>query len=189
VISLLVVAAAIAGAPVSASDIKALDVSGDVLVNVRVDKQADTRVPDGIEATLDGDSLKLVAPPRADVERPTVDLVVTSLRAVSTHGTSQVRVRDLAGRALEVNLQGASLVVLAGKASTLTVTGRGTARLDARALAASTADITLADASRGEVRASFALTCDLSRAARLVVEGKPARVKKKVTGVAKLDLR
>lgn len=186
----------LAAAPAVPADavVHGLVTEGNVLVRVEIDRarRPSVDVRAAAEARLDvdlsGSGLVVRAPSQADGPRPTITIVTDHLAEVTARGSSRVEVEGLAGRPLTVRGAGTAVVTLAGKTSSLTVEGHGTSRVDASRLAASSAEVTLADAARAEVRASFSLRCDLQRASRLVVRGKPSQVRKKVAGVATLTI-
>lgn len=198
VVATLAIAAASpspAGAETHAGAVRSLIVQGDIAVRVEVDKTRPASVVlpplTGPAAVVDvrfvGDALHATAPPQMDGPTPTIVVTTDHLASVTATGTAHVDARGIAGRPVDVRTAGTAVVSLAGKSSTLTIDARGTSLVDAARLAAASAEVTLTDAARADIKAS-SVSCDLRRASRLVVRGKPAQMKKKVAGVAKLTI-
>jgi hypothetical protein len=188
VAAVIAAAAAVADVP-SDAVVHSLNVTGDVMVQARVDKKRALSVKGKVEARLDGDTLVVTAPARADGERPVITLVVADgIDAVTAAGPARVEIAGVNGKSLSIAAHGAAAVTASGKIASLVVTGDGTSHVDADDVAAAAVDVKLAEAARAEVKATDSLVCNLERASRLTVKGNPKSVKKTVGGVAKLVL-
>jgi hypothetical protein len=181
----LLAAALPPGVPPDAA-VRFLEVTGDAAVHVRFEKKPSVDLQGVAELSFADGILRVSAPAQADGPRPAVTLAVEALTSITTRGTAAVDVQEITGKLVEVHAHGASMITLAGRTSIVVVHGKDTARVDATGLHASSAEVFLSDAARAEVRASFSTTCELERASRLIVKGRPPQVKQKVTGVARL---
>lgn len=168
-----------------AGDATVVDISGDVDVSISYDSQ---RLAAGaVEVSLAGQTFTVKANGEA---RAKISFGAPNIEKLIVHDRARVVLESFTGKALHIVASGGAVVVVRGQNTrTLIVHGAGTSRVDAEGLAVEDAEVILKDAARAATRASKSLTCDLKKASRLVVTGKPARVDKKLAGVAKLDLR
>jgi hypothetical protein len=163
-----------------------VDAAGAVTVTVTVDdKLKQPKTAGDADVTVAGGVVKIRAKPGKD--DGAVSVHVDELDVIVAGDGARVDAKGVAGKALSIRAAGGANVDVAGKGvDALRVDGKGTAHVDTTALPAERADVTLRDAARAAVKATKALDCDLQRAARLVVKGRPASVTKNVGGVAKL---
>ncbi len=171
--------------------IHAVAAGGEVSVRITIGKRRSLDVDGAARILLEGTTLVVEAPLRAGGKPPQVTLVVDQLDLVSAGiGATHVEVTGVRGKALTVSADGAAVVSVAGTVGKLAVRGGGSAQIDTRHLAAHDVDVSLKNAARADVLVADhgSLRCDLRRASRLRVRGKPAHVDKKVAGVARLIL-
>lgn len=175
---------------VSAAEPRVLEVSGDVDVTVSWGARDLVNDKGSADAKEIGDKLVLTSTSAAPAA---VSLGTTRLEKIVVKGSARVTLSGFAGKSLDVvAADGGHVKVSGGKTNAtdeLRIDATGTARVDADGLAVERANVTLKDAARAHIRVSKSLTCDLQRASRLVVKGKPANVDKKIAGVAKLEIK
>jgi hypothetical protein len=172
-------------APALALAALTVDVEGDVVVKVSVDdKLKDAKTSGDADISVAGGTVRIRV--RAGKTDGAANVAVGDVDVVVAKDGARVDVRGISGKALSIQAASAMVEVAGKGVESLTVDGKGTSRIEAAGLSAVSATVTLKDAARAEVRATRALDCDLQRAARLVVKGKPANVTKKLAGVAKL---
>lgn len=164
-----------------------VEVKGDVVVSISFSARPLEAGTGDVEITQQGNTLNVKARRAANA---TLAFGAPKLEQLLVRDGARVTIEGFAGKALHIVASGGAVVVVSGKGTTrLVIEGAGTSRIDADGLAADDADITLKDAARAHVNVRKALTCDLKRASRLVVTGKPPAIDKKVAGVAKLELK
>lgn len=179
-IALLLAAADVSGA-------KTVEISGDVDVTIAFGARDPVSTTGSADVRIDGDRAIVGVAGKGDAN---ATFGMTKLERIVVKGGARVTLKEFSGRALSIHAAGGAVVIVSGKgADSLRIEGAGTSRVDADGLSVDAADVTLKDAARATVKATKSLTCDLQRASRLVVKGKPANVDKKVAGVAKLELK
>jgi hypothetical protein len=180
-------------ATAEASDAKIVEVSGDVDVTI---SYGGARALSADKGTADvnviGDRVS-VSVSSSDKSGASVSFGTTKLEQIIAKNGARVVVTGFAGKSLDIDVSGGSHVRVSGASKgatdSLRIHGGGTSRVDADELSVDSANVTLKDAARAEIKVTKSLTCDLQRASRLAVKGKPAKVDKKLAGVAKLDLK
>lgn len=167
---------------------KVVEVSGDVDVTITWGARDVSTDKGTADVNVSGDRVSVVSAGKGEAA---VSFGTLKLDQIIAKNGARVVVTGFAGRTLNVNVSGGSHVHVSGPkgADSLRIEGAGTSRVDADELSVDNANVTLKDAARAEIKVTKSLTCDLQRASRLVVKGKPAKVDKKLAGVAKLDLK
>lgn len=186
----MLVAFALLVATADASDAKIVEVSGDVEVTVSSGGRALSTDKGTADVNVSGDRV-VISVPASSKGEIAVSFGTSKLDQIIAKNGARVVVTGFAGKSLDISVAGGSHVRVSGAkgADSLRIEGAGTSRVDADELSVDTANVTLKDAARAEIKVTKSLTCDLQRASRLVVKGKPAKVDKKVAGVAKLELK
>jgi putative autotransporter adhesin-like protein len=187
--------------PPSASEIRkvgafhAIDLAGTMRVEVRIDRA--TRV----EVVGDADRFKqvltdvkdgtLVVDTRGKLDNSQLRVLVTvpDLDAVSVSGTGKLEVQGLANARLDARIPGTGAVKLVGSTGQLHVSVGGSGQLAAGDLAAKAVSVDVPGTAQLTVRASQSFDATIAGTGAIVVEGKPASVKKSVTGTAVIDVR
>lgn len=186
-------ALAILVASADASGAKVVEVSGDVEVTISWGAGELSNDKGAAEVNVAADKVTIGVPASSKGEMA-VSFGTTKLDRIVAKNGARVVINGFAGKSLDVNVTGGSHVHVNGGASksatdSLRIEGAGTSRVDADDLSVGSADVTLKDAARAHIKVTKSLTCDLQRASRLVVKGKPGKVDKKLAGVAKLEIK
>jgi hypothetical protein len=185
---MLLIALVMSLASADASGAKIVEVSGDVDVTISWGARDIATDKGTAQIDVSADRVSISSSDKAEVA---VSFGTTKLEQIVAKNGARVIVTGFAGKSLDVSAAGGSHVRISGPkgADSLRIDGAGTSRVDADGLSVESANVTLKDAARAEIKVTKALTCDLQRASRLAVKGKPAKVDKKIAGVAKLDLK
>jgi hypothetical protein len=136
----------------------------------------ETRVDDGtLTITMTGNQNNM----------PKLHAVITmpTLDGIHVSGVSRMHVATLAEKVLEVGVSGAATIDLGGRADTLVVNLSGAGEIQARELATHDATVGVSGAGNATVRATQDVDVSVSGAGTVTVIGKPANVKKHVSGV------
>ena len=136
----------------------------------------ETRVDNGTLTIAMPGTWNHVPPLHAVITVPTLDAVFVS-------GVSHVHVGTLAEKVLEVGVSGVATIDLSGRADTLVVKLSGTGEIKARDLAAHDATVGVSGSGKATVRATQDVDVSVSGVGNVMVVGKPANVKKHVSGV------
>jgi putative autotransporter adhesin-like protein len=110
-------------------------------------------------------------------------ITVPTLDAVFVSGVSHMHVATLAEKVLEVGVSGVATIDLSGRADTLVVKLSGTGEVRARDLATHDATVGVTGSGNATVRATEDVDVSVSGVGSVTVIGKPANVKKHVSGV------
>lgn len=182
-----------------ASGARIAEITGNIDVQIMFGSSTALATDKGaIELNISGDRI-MIGPAAARNQGDTkVSFGSQKLDRIIAKNGARVVVTGFNGKTIEVSTSGGSHVKLSGSGAggssqrgtaSLRIDGAGTSRVDADGLSVDDANVALKDAARAEIKVTRSLTCDLQRASRLVVKGKPAKVDKKVAGVAKLELK
>jgi hypothetical protein len=179
-------------ASAGAGDAKIVEVSGDVDVTISWGARDLSNDKGTAEVNVAADRV-VISVPASSKGEIAVSFGTTKLDQIIAKDGARVIVSGFAGKSLDIDVSGGSHVRVTGASKgatdSLRINAAGTSRVDADELSVDTANVTLKDAARAEIKVTKSLTCDLQRASRLAVKGKPAKVDKKLAGVAKLDLK
>lgn len=118
-----------------------------------------------------------------------VTLRTDRLDALTVSGAAKATVAGLHGDAFTAKVSGAGDVQLAGAVRRVTLDTSGAASVQAAGLKARELAVTLSGAGSIGAFASEAATVDVSGAGRVVLDGKPGKVEKKVSGVGSVEVR
>jgi len=110
-------------------------------------------------------------------------ITVPTLDALFVSGVSHLHVATLAEKVLEVGVSGVATIDLSGRADTLVVKLSGAGEIKARDLATHDATVGVSGSGKATVRATEDLDVSVSGVGNVTVVGKPANVKKHVSGI------
>jgi hypothetical protein len=116
-----------------------------------------------------------------------VRVYADTIEKVSASGITEISVADLDAPEFAVDSSGASRVMIAGKASSLTVDSSGASKIDASGLLAENASADLSGASELKVRVTGSLNAKVSGAAKVLYVGEPAEVIKRTSGAGRVS--
>ncbi|HUJ58989.1 MAG TPA: DUF2807 domain-containing protein [Kofleriaceae bacterium] len=142
--------------------------------------QITTSVIDGV--------LQIGVRPHAHLHRVRV-MITAPLDAIAVDGAVDGRIAKITGNAFAVAIGGTASLALAGTTRALQVTVAGTGEIDARQLAASTANVTIDGTGDATVQASSSLAATIDGVGEIVAYGHPGTVTKSIHGVGGVELR
>lgn len=117
-----------------------------------------------------------------------VEVQTPNLEGLDVSGACDVEIRGIRGDEFDLDLSGASDVVLLGETGTLKIDASGASDLSARDLKAQHVEIDLSGAGSVEVTATESIDADISGAASVDVWGSPGEVSQDVSGAGELEL-
>ncbi len=119
---------------------------------------------------------------------PKLHAIITTpaLSSVRVSGVSDVHITRLAGTSLDAAVSGVGNLELSGRVGTLHVVLSGTGAIAARDLATHSADVTVSGTGDATVRASQEVDATVSGVGHVTVVGKPASVKRRVSGMGEI---
>jgi hypothetical protein len=118
-----------------------------------------------------------------------VTVTVPELSAVSISGTGDMKISGVASERFAISLSGTGQLTVKGSTSSLRVDVGGTGEIAARDLTAKTARVDVSGTGSATVHVTDSLEADVTGTGSIDVHGKPARVKKSVTGVGSIRIR
>ena len=129
----------------------------------------------------------------SDNLRPTKGILITlssaSLADVQLDGAVRFTARQVSGRELKLEANGASNISIDGSVTNLEVNLSGASKLDAKSLLAQTASVSASGACYGDVNVTGTLNASISGAGVLTYAGNPKSVEKDVSGAAAIRAR
>lgn len=117
------------------------------------------------------------------------NVTVPDLAAILISGTANMKVAGIGNAGLDINVPGTGSLTLTGSTGSLRVRVDGTGSIDADRLAAKDARIDVGGTGQVTVRASQSVDIDVSGTGSIDVVGKPAHVRKSVTGTGSVHVR
>lgn len=137
-----------------------------------------------LETRVDDGTLTIAMPGNQhDVPHLRAVITMPTLDGVHVSGVSHVHVATLAEKVLEVGVSGVATIDLAGRADTLVVELSGTGEVQARNLATHDATVGVSGSGNATVRATRDVDVSVSGVGNVTLVGKPANVKKHVSGI------
>jgi hypothetical protein len=117
-------------------------------------------------------------------------LVTTpSLTSLAVSGAGDIKVAGIANDDLTLTVPGVGAITATGSTSVLHVKVGGAGEVAAKDLAAKDATVEVSGTGDATVRATQSLDARISGAGSIEVHGRPARIKKSVTGVGDIRIR
>ena len=110
------------------------------------------------------------------------------LEAFTISGTGVLRVTGLSGGTIDASIPGTGALRLAGKATTLRLSVAGAGEVRAKDLIVDAATVDVKGTGEVQVHATRSLEANISGTGAIRVHGRPASVKKSVTGTGVVDL-
>jgi len=188
-----------ASATRSVPEFHAIDLAGTLEVEVTVGK------PVSVELTGDADLLdKVITTVKngtlvIDTKFPEHDrhghhhlkatVTAPDLTAIAISGTGAMKVTGIANDKLSISLPGTGSVTATGSTGALHVAVDGTGEVAAKELAAKDATVEVGGTGSATLRATQSLDATISGTGSIDVHGRPARVKKAVTGLGSIHIR
>jgi hypothetical protein len=174
----------------------AIDLAGTIDVDVMVGKPASvevsgepelldqviTKVKDGVLVIDTRRELKKRNHLRASVNVP-------ELASIALSGTGSMKVTGVANESFGISVPGTGQVVVTGSTSSLRVVVDGTGEIAAKDLAAKSATVDVNGTGQAILRVTQSLEANVTGTGSIDVHGRPARVKKSVTGVGSIHIR
>lgn len=202
----LLSACATAGADPSttASEVRRVDafhgieIAGTLEVEARVDRTArvevfaepadllpklTTTVKDGV-LILDTKGIKMKS-------RTKLRAVITtpSLDALAINGTGDMRVSNLGTASLDTSINGTGVLQLTGKVQSLRLSVNGTGEIRAKDLQAAAVAVDVNGTAEASIHATESVDARIAGTGAIRIHGRPATVRKSVTGTGVIDVR
>jgi hypothetical protein len=177
------------------ADFHAIDIVGTIAVEARIDRATTVEVrgeADRIkQVTTDVKNGVLVINTKGKLDNSHLRVFVTApdLSALTISGTGELTVHGLANGKLDLEIPGTGAMTLDGKTSALHVAIGGSGSLKAKSLLAESATIDVKGTGQATLYASKSIDANVSGTGAIKVYGKPASVKKSITGTAAFDVR
>jgi hypothetical protein len=185
-----------ASEPRSVPAFHAVELAGTLEVEISVGKAQTVQVSGEADllnkvSTAVKDGVLVVDTPHDLRRRHHLHVAVTmpELSAVSLSGTGDMKISGVASERFAISLSGTGQLTVKGSTSSLRVDVGGTGEIAARDLTAKTARVDVSGTGSATVHVTDSLEADVTGTGSIDVHGKPARVKKSVTGVGSIRIR
>jgi hypothetical protein len=156
----------------------------------RVEVRGDSNLVPRVEVESKGGRLRAHMTGNVIPNLPLVLVLVTpELDEIELSGASRAEVTAIDGASLEVEVSGASTLVLQGKATKLEADISGASDLEAKALVSDHVEIDSSGASSAEITANASLVAEASGASSVVWFGSATKVSREVSGASSIDHR
>lgn len=175
----------------------AIELAGTLEVEVAIGKPAsvqltgDADLLDKVTTTVKDGVLVIDTPHKISRRnyRMRANVTVPDLSSIALSGTGAMNVNGIANDNLAITVPGTGSVVATGSTGALRVVIEGTGQVTAKDLGAKTAVVDVAGTGQIKLRASDSLEAKISGTGAVEVHGKPARIKKSVTGTGSISMR
>jgi hypothetical protein len=118
-----------------------------------------------------------------------VSVTIPDLTSVALSGTGEMKIAGIANQSFAMSLPGTGQLYVTGSTSSLRVVVDGTGQISAKDLAARSAKVEVNGTGSAVLRVSESLEANVTGTGSIDVHGKPARVKKSVSGVGAIHIR
>lgn len=118
-----------------------------------------------------------------------VAVTVPELSAVSLSGTGEMKVTGVTGERFAIAVSGTGDLSIKGSTGSLRVDVGGTGQVAARDLTAKSAVVDVSGTGSATLYVTESLEADVTGTGSIEVHGKPAKVRKSVTGVGSIRIR
>jgi hypothetical protein len=118
-----------------------------------------------------------------------VTVTVPDLSSVALSGTGEMKIAGLANQSFAISLPGTGQLSVTGSTSSLRVVVDGTGQINAKDLATKSAKVEVNGTGSAVLRVTESLEANVTGTGSIDVHGKPARVKKSVSGVGSIHIR
>lgn len=176
------------------ADFKGIDVGGAYEIEVVAQKQEQ-----GIELEGDDNILPLV---KTEVKNGTLHvwsdepfnvknavrlkIAAADVQAMNISGACKVNVQNIKTDRFELNVSGASDVIMQGETTSLKIDSNGASKVDSEKLTTRAANVTTNGAGTTRVYVSEEMTANASGASTIIYSGDPKVVNKKDSGASKI---
>jgi Putative auto-transporter adhesin, head GIN domain len=181
--------------PRTVTTFHAIDLAGTLGVEVTLGKAASVEVVgdpgmlDQVLTTVKDGVLVLDTKPRlAGHHHLRAIVTAPDLASLSLSGTGGLKLTGLANERFAIQLSGTGAIAAAGTTGSLRVTVDGTGQLAAEDLSAKAVAVDVSGTGQASVRATQSLEARVTGTGSIDVYGKPASVKKSVTGVGSIHI-
>jgi hypothetical protein len=118
-----------------------------------------------------------------------VTVTVPDLSSVALSGTGEMKIAGVANQSFAISLPGTGQLSVTGSTSSLRVVVDGTGQINAKDLATKSAKVEVNGTGSAVLRVTESLEANVTGTGSIDVHGKPARVKKSVSGVGSIHIR
>jgi hypothetical protein len=174
----------------------AVELAGTMEVDVTVGKGQSVQVSGEADllakvTTVVKDGVLVVDTPR-DLRRRhhlKVTVTVPELSAVSISGTGDMKISGVASERFAIALSGTGQLTVKGSTGSLRVDVGGTGEIAAKELIAKSANVDVSGTGSATLYVTESVQADVTGTGSIDVHGKPAKVKKSVSGVGSIRIR
>jgi len=185
-----------ASEPRSVPAFHAVELAGTMEVDVTVGKGQSVQVSGeadllGKVTTVVKDGVLVVDTPR-DLRRRhhlKVTVTVPELSAVSLSGTGEMKIGGVSSERFAIGVSGTGQLTVKGSTGSLRVDVGGTGEVAAKELIAKSANIDVSGTGSATLYVTESVQADVTGTGSIDVHGKPAKVKKSVSGVGSIRIR
>jgi hypothetical protein len=185
-----------ASEPRSVPAFHAIELAGTMEVDVTIGKAQSVQVSGEADllakvTTVVKDGVLIVDTERNMRRRHRLRVTVTvpDLSSVALSGTGEMKIAGLANQSFAMSLPGTGQLSVTGSTSSLRVVVDGTGQISAKDLAAKSAKVEVNGTGSAVLRVTDSLEANVTGTGSIDVHGKPARVKKSVSGVGAIHIR
>ena len=175
---------------------RAVDLAGTLEVDVAVGKAQSVQVSGetdllGKVTTVVKDGVLVIDTERNMKRRHhlRVSVTVPDLSSVALSGTGELKITGVANESFGISLPGTGQLSVSGTTSSLRVVVDGTGQIAAKDLVAKSAKVEVNGTGSATLKVSDSLEANVTGTGSIDVHGKPARVKKSVSGVGSIHIR
>lgn len=156
----------------------------------RVEIRGDSNLVPRVEVESKGGRLRAHMTGNVIPDLPLILVLTTpELDEIELSGASRAEVTAIDGASLEVEVSGASTLLLQGKSTKLEADISGASELEAATLVADDVEIDSSGASSAEVTANASLVAEASGASSIVWFGNATQVNKETSGASSIEHR
>ena len=185
-----------ASEPRSVSAFHAVELAGTMEVEVAVGKGQSVLVSGEADllskvSTVVKNGVLVIDTPRDLRRRHHLHVAVTipDLSAVSLSGTGAMKISGVSGEHFAIDVSGTGDMTVKGSTGSLRVNVGGTGQVAARELTAKSANVDVSGTGSATLYVTESLEADVTGTGSIDVHGKPAKVRKSVSGVGSIRIR
>ena len=142
---------------------------------------------DNIKTVINGEQLMVYTDkPYSTGNKITMSIKMPHFRGINSEGTSNIKVRAIDADILSIQIYGASIISLEGRALLLRGLLEGATDLNALKLTTEKVDLNMAGAAKAKINVSQRLKVSASGAAEILYSGRPVKIVKDLEGAAEL---
>jgi hypothetical protein len=175
------------------AEFKGVDVGGAYDVEVvaqqerSIEIEGDDNILPLIKTEVKSGTLHVYSDKSFNVKQP-IKLKITTpdVQSIDLSGASTARITNIKNDRLEIDVSGASTVIIKGETQILKIDSSGASKIDADNLKARAVNVSVSGAGTANVYATEELTADASGASTIIYSGEPKIVNKNDSGASSI---